>query len=223
MRMNFTEYQLRRQIVAVARTLAEQGLARSSDGNISVRLDDQRLLITPSGAHKGSLRPKDILVIDLQGNPLSRTAKARPSSETWMHVEVYRQRPQVRAVLHAHPPYATALTLAGLSFPHELVPEALVALGVVPTVPYATPGTPQMAEHLQPFLKDYDVLMLDHHGSLTLGQTLEEALIKLERLETVAQLYFLARQLGEIVPLPEGEISRLNEIGIRYRKEGAVK
>jgi L-fuculose-phosphate aldolase len=80
-----------------------------------------------------------------------------------------------------------------------------------------------MAEHLQPFLKDYDVLLLDHHGSLTLGQTLEEALIKLERLETVAQLYFLARQLGEIVPLPEGEISRLNEIGIRYRKEGAVK
>lgn len=203
--MSILETKLRKEIVRVARQLAQNGYSRSSDGNISVRLSENRILITPTGVYKAWLEPSQIVPIDLEGNPSSRRSNPKPSSEYLMHLAVYRQRPDVQAVIHAHPPNAVALTLIGEPFPAEIVPEGLTALGEVPTVPYARPGTAQMGEQLQPYLSDHDVLLLDHHGSLTVGKTLEEALIKLERLEAVAQLWMLAKQVGEIIPLPEDE------------------
>ncbi len=203
--------------------VAEQGLARSSDGNLSVRLGGDKVLITPSGAYKAALNPQDMVLVDLSGHVICSRAGRKPSSELLMHLEVYRRRPDVDAVIHAHPPYATALTLIGEPFPSELVPEAVVAIGEVPIVPYATPGSPQMGEQLIPFLPNHDTLLLDHHGSLCLGKTLQEAVIKLERLEAVAHLSYLARGMGKIVPIPPEELERLHEIGRSYRGERLKK
>jgi L-fuculose-phosphate aldolase len=217
--MSIIEQYRRLQLVETARRVAEQGLARSSDGNLSIRLRDDKILITPSGAYKAALKPEAIILVDLAGNVIRPQSDKKPSTELSMHLAVYRHRADVEAVIHAHPPYATALTIAGLPFPGELVPEAVVALGEVPVVPYATPGSPQLGEQLIPFLPHHDTLLLDHHGSLCLGKTLEDALLKLERLEAVAQLYYLASGMGKIVPIPPEELDRLREIGSRYRAE----
>lgn len=203
--MSIREARLRIEIARVARQIAQNGLSRSSDGNISVRLSEQRILITPASAYKAWLEPDQIVQIDLDGNLCSRRSPQKPSSEYLMHLAVYRHRQDVKAVIHAHPPHAVALTLIRQPFPAALVPEGLTALGEVPTVPYARPGTAQMGEQLVPYLASHDVLLLDHHGSLTVGKTLAEALIKLERLEAIAQLWMLARNAGEIIPLPEAE------------------
>ncbi len=213
--MNIREAKLRNEIAQIAQQLAKTGLARSSDGNISVRLSNDKILITPAGAYKAWLEPQEMVKIDLNGNLQPRHSDMRPSSEYLMHLAVYRQRPDIQAVIHAHPPMAVALTLVGQPFPADLVPEGLTALGEVPTVPYARPGTAQMGEQLKPYLSKHDALLLDHHGSLTVGKTLKEALIKLERLEAIAQLWMLANKIGTIIPLPAEELDFLKEVGIR--------
>ncbi len=210
--MSILEAKLRLEIAQIAHQLAQNGLARSSDGNISARFCGDRILITPAGAYKAWLEPHEIVQIDLNGNLLSHQSKRKPSSEYRMHLAVYRQRPDVQAVIHAHPPMTVALTLIGQPFPAEIVPESLTALGEVPTVPYARPGTDDMGTKLIPFLHNHDALILDHHGSLTVGKTLEEALIKLERLEAVAHLWMLANSVGKVIPLPHDEIEYLKSI-----------
>jgi len=205
---------LKSELVWVMQRAVAQGLICSSDGNLSVRLDAGRLLMTPSGCYKATLGPEDLLIINDAGEVLSAPAgrDLRPSSETRLHLAVYRARPDINAVLHAHPPYATALTLAGLSLPVDVIPEVLQVLGDVPTAPYATPGTVALAESIVPFLLEHNALLLSHHGSLTLGATLEAALVALERLEHAAQVYFLAQALGPIQPLPPEEIARLRAL-----------
>lgn len=129
-----------------------------------------------------------------------------------MHMEAYRQREDISAVLHAHPPYSTALTIAGIPFPENIVPEVLALLGEVATAPYTVPGTQDLAQSISEPIKDHDAVLLSNHGSLTVGKTLEQALIALERMEFAAQLYYLAYNLGKITPLPEEELSRLNRL-----------
>ena len=129
-----------------------------------------------------------------------------------MHLEAYRQREDIGAVLHAHPPYSIALTIAGIPFPINIVPEVLALLGEVPTASYAIPGTQDLALSISEPIKRHDAVLLSHHGSLTVGKTLEEALINLERMELAAQLYYLARNLGEVIPLSEAEVKRLKAI-----------
>jgi len=216
--MNIHESKLRFGIAKTARQISQLGYTRSSDGNISARLDDNHLLITPSGVYKAWMRAQDILLIDLDGNQINPYASKKPTSELYMHLEVYQQRPDIRAVIHAHPPYATALTLIGQPFPNELVPEALIGLGEVPTAAYATPGSQRMAENIRNLIRQYEALLLDHHGCLCAGRDLDDALIKLERLESVAQLYWLAHQIGQIVPLPPEELLKLKDISVSYRQ-----
>ena len=129
-----------------------------------------------------------------------------------MHLEAYRQRDDIGAVLHAHPPYSTALTIAGIPFPDTIVPEVLVLLGEVATAAYAIPGTQDLAQSISEPIKTHDAVLLSNHGSLTVGRTLEQALTALERMEFVAQLYYLAFNLGKINPLPEAEINRLRSL-----------
>jgi L-fuculose-phosphate aldolase len=199
----------RKQIVYTNRVCVKQGLIRSTDGNISIRLDADRILITPSGLYKRRLKPNQVLVIDSQGQLIRGRGKLKPSTEMLLHLEAYRQREDIGAVLHAHPPYSTALTIAGIPFPIDIVPEVPVLLGEVPTAPYATPGTPELALSIRDPIKNHDAVLLGNHGSLTVGKTLEEALIALERMELAAQLYYLAYNLGKINPLPEAELRRL--------------
>jgi L-fuculose-phosphate aldolase len=208
-----SEYRLSQEIARVTRIVANYGLVRSSDGNISVRLDEDRFLVTPSGLYKMTMEPDDPLVVDGNGKVLEGKPGLRPTSELNMHLEAYRQRPDINAVLHAHPPYATALTIASLPFPTDYMPEVLLALGPVPTAPYARPGTAELAESIREPIREYNNILLSHHGSLSVGISLEVALIALERLEHAAYTYFLARGLGQPIPLPRQELDSLAEIG----------
>lgn len=213
-----TEYRLRQKIVRATQIVADQGLVRSSDGNISVRLDDDRFLVTPSGIYKMAMEPDDPVVVNGAGETLSAKDDLKPTSELGMHLEVYRQRPDVRAVIHAHPPYATALTIAGIPFPTDYVPEVLVGLGAVPTAEYATPGTPALGESIRELIKTHNSILLSNHGALTVGKTIEEALITMERLEHAAYTYYIARMLGEPHPLPQAELLKLQAFGHQMRK-----
>jgi L-fuculose-phosphate aldolase len=215
------EKEARNEIIRVMRIVAGQGLIRSSDGNISVRLDEDHFLVTPSGLYKMTLKAADLIIVDWQNKVVKGRPGLRPTSEILMHLEAYRQRKNIHAALHAHPPYATALTIAGEAFPSDIIPEVPIALGAVPIAEYATPGTPALAASIRKPIMQSDAVLLSHHGSLTVGRTLEEALIALERVEHTARSYFIAKSFGKVVPLPAEEMERLQEIGRRNRKEQA--
>ena len=218
-----TEAELRCAIVECGRIAYERGLLMSNDGNISVRLDEQRLLITPSGLCKGRLAPDDLLVMDLDGNVLELAADPalRPSGETAMHTEAMRLRPDIRAVLHAHPPHAVALTVAGLRFRDDVLPEVILGLGDVPITGFALPISVENARAIRPFIREHNALLLRNHGSLTVGTHLDEALIHLERVESVAQVLLLAHTAGKVTPLPKAMLPKLRML--RDKLTGKVK
>jgi len=219
MNAHVSEYQLRQEMIRVTRIVANQGLIRSSDGNLSVRLADTRFLMTPSGLYKMSMEPDDPIVVNQEGEVLIGKQGLKPTSEINMHLEAFRQRPDINAVLHAHPPYATALTIAGLPFPTDYLPEVLVALGDVPVAQYGTPGTLALVESIREHIKDHNAVILSHHGSITVGNNLEEALVALERLEHAAYTYYLAHNLSTPIPLPDKELNHLRDIGNRIRSQ----
>ena len=212
-----SEYQLRREIIRVTRIVANQGLIRSSDGNLSLRLDEDHYMMTPSGLYKMAMEPDDHIIVNKKGEVIVGKMGLKPTVEINMHLEAYRQRPDINAVLHAHPPYATALTISGLPFPTDYLPEVLIALGDVPVAKYGTPGTPALAESIQELVKDHNAIILSHHGSLTVGASLEDALISLERMEHAAYTYYLAQNLSKPVPLPKGELKHLRDLGKEMR------
>ena len=200
---------LRLAILECGQICYARHLMTSNDGNISVRLDETRVLITPAGLCKGRMDVEDLLVVDLNGNVLASANDRRPSSETPMHLEVYKQRPDVLAVIHAHPVFATALTVVGMDFPDDILPEVALTLGHVPVSAYATPSSHEDAEVIRPLIRDHDALLLRQHGSLTVGKNLDEALIHLERIEHVAEVFHHARQLGNVARIPPEELRKL--------------
>lgn len=177
----------------------QRGLTASNDGNLSVRLDGDRVLITPSGLSKGRLSADDLLVVSLATGRVIRQAQdkaLRPSGELAMHLEAYRQRADIRAVLHAHPPYTVALTVSGRMIRNDLVMEAILGLGEIPVTELALPISVENAAAIREPVKTHDAIVLRRHGSLTVGGDLDGCLIALERLEAVAQVQWLAEQLG---------------------------
>ncbi|MGB8212071.1 MAG: class II aldolase/adducin family protein [Anaerolineales bacterium] len=217
--MDKNELDLRAELIRVNRILAERGLIRSSDGNISVRLDRNFLLVTPTGVYKSAMNPEDLIVIDLDGKVSSARPGMHPTSETLMHLEAYRQRPDINAVIHAHPPFSTALTIAGKPFPVEYIPEVLIALGDVPTAAYATPGTQALADSIHDLILDHNCILLSHHGSLTVGASLEEALIAVERMEHAAYTLWISQAFGVPIPLPPADLAALRQIGDQLREK----
>ncbi|HNF33799.1 MAG TPA: class II aldolase/adducin family protein [Anaerolineales bacterium] len=211
-----SEAELRLAIIECGRIAYERHLVTSNDGNISARMLDGNILITPSGISKGRLNPDDMLVVDLEGKILSSRPDRKPSSETPMHLEVYKQRPDVRGVLHAHPIYATTLTVSGLQFPVDVLPEVLLTLGDVPITAYATPSSHEDAEVIRPFVKTHNAMLLCQHGSLTYGKHLDEALIHLERIEHVSEIYWRAKMLGEVKRVPPEAQAKLIELHEKY-------
>ncbi|HMV95312.1 MAG TPA: class II aldolase/adducin family protein [Anaerolineales bacterium] len=211
-----SEAELRLAIIECGRIAYERHLVTSNDGNISARMLDGNILITPSGISKGRLNPEDMLVVDLEGKVLSSRPDRKPSSETPMHLEVYKQRPDVRGVLHAHPIYATTLTVSGLQFPVDVLPEVLLTLGDVPITAYATPSSHEDAEVIRPFVKTHNAMLLCQHGSLTYGKHLDEALIHLERIEHVSEIYWRAKMLGEVKRVPPEAQAKLIELHEKY-------
>lgn len=209
-------------MLEVCRALYQRQLLAAMDGNVSVRLG-QNLLTTPSGVNKGFLREEEIITVDMMGKRLFGTGK--PTTELLLHLEVYKTRPDVGAVIHAHPPIATAFTIAGLSLAEGILPEVVLSLGAIPTAPYATTGTPEMAAAVRDLLPYYDAILLEQHGALTLGHNLWEAYNRMEKVEHAAWTVYLARQLGQARPLSPTEVAKLTRLGIDkgYRPPLAAK
>ena len=197
-------------MVSVARRLYEKGLVAATDGNISFRIQSDRILISSAGSSLGNLSPEDLAYVDLQGNRLQFSQ--HPSSELPMHLEVYRQRPEINAVIHAHPPYATAMTLTGRSLSDPILPEVVVMFGNIPTADYATPSTVESAEVIQPYVKDHDVILLDHHGAVAYSKELEDAFQKIEKLEHAAKTISIAHSLGPVISLNEEQLNKLRNL-----------
>lgn len=198
-------------LVEGARYLYRQRLLVAADGNLSYRFANDRIVITPSGINKSRLEVSQLATLDLGGEILS----GKPSSERSMHLEIYRQVPEARAVAHAHPLHAIALSLARpywKALPVDALPEVLIAAGEVPIAPYARPGTPQMGEVLRPFLPRCRLLILARHGAVCWGESIEETLDGIERLEQICQILTLAENMGGATPLPAGEIQALKKI-----------
>jgi len=184
----------RAAVVACCRRLDALGFAPATDGNVSVRLGEGTVLVTPAEREKGSLSPDDLLVVDLDGRVVE--GDGRPTTETPMHLACYRARGDVGGIVHAHPPAATAFAVSGLPLEAPVMPEVVATVGRVPLVPYATPGSAELAAALAPFVAGHDAFLLASHGVLALGRDAREALHRLERVEHLAKVTLAARLLG---------------------------
>lgn len=206
-----TESEIRAQIVETGRRLYARNMLAAADGNISFRLSDERILFTPSGRQKGFLKAEDLAIVSLDGGVQS----GKPSGERAMHLEIYRQCPEARAVVHAHPPHAIAWTLAHpelREIPADSFSEVILGCGGLPIVPYQRPTTEAMGTALREFLPAHRALVLARHGAVCWGETLEECLNGMERLEHAAQILAVAHSLGGARPLPEDEVQALRQM-----------
>lgn len=206
-----TEQTLREQLCLIGRLIHDRQYAGGTGGSISARLSDDHILATPGGMSKGFLSPDQLLVVTLGGELVDPPANAglRPTSELPMHLECYRQRPDVGGVVHAHPPTAVALTIAGVDLARPILPESLVLLGLVPTASYATPGTVENRDAIHDLIREHDAIMLAHHGSLTVATDVWTAYLRLETLEQYARVLHLAEQAGGARALPARELEKL--------------
>ncbi|MBI2945492.1 MAG: class II aldolase/adducin family protein [Candidatus Wallbacteria bacterium] len=209
-----SEHALRREIAEVCRRLYDRFYLVATDGNVSARLGEDRILATPSGANKGFLEPSDLVVTDLEGKRLSGPGK--PSSELAMHTRTYRERPDVRAVVHAHPATATAFACAGLPLDACLMTESVVGLGAVPLAPFALPSTDEVPESIAPLVRTSDVVLLANHGVLAAGATLMDAYNKMEGVEQFARVLLFTRLLGGPKLLERDQVERLESLRARY-------
>jgi L-fuculose-phosphate aldolase len=207
--------ELRRQLTRFSRWMYRLGFAPGTSGNLSVRLDQERILATPTGCSKYLLRPVDMVVVDMNGNLVSGTRNV--TSEIGMHLAVYHTRADVQAVVHAHPPISTAFASCGLALDAPLCAELIMTLGEIPLAPYATTGTEEVGASLAPFLQNHDAILLSNHGLVTYGKDLLDAFMKLETTEHFAQVCLTAHQLGCRKLLDEEALEKLRHARVRYR------
>ncbi len=208
---SLSEQVARETIVEIGRRLHARGWLAAADGNISLRLSSENILMTPSGVHKGYLKPEEICRVTLD----NRVLEGKPSGERLMHLAVYKNAPKAVAVVHAHPPVATAWTIAKpemKELPAECLSEVILAAGRIPIVPYAQPGTQQMGDHLAPFLPDCRLMILARHGAIAWGESLTEAYNGIERLEHASLTLAYAQSMGGLTQLAPSEVSRLREM-----------
>ncbi|HLZ39655.1 MAG TPA: class II aldolase/adducin family protein [Candidatus Sulfotelmatobacter sp.] len=209
-----TERKYREKIVHYGRALHERCFVAAMDGNLSVRLKDDRLLVTPTGVSKGAMRPGDMVIVDQDGKRIS--GRRNVTSEIGMHLLIYRMRPDVDAIVHAHPPTATGFAAAGMALTEPLVCEVVMGLGCIPLARYGTPGTSELAQTLEPYVADYDAILMSNHGVVTYGDTLEHAYMKMETVEHFAQIALVTHLLGRQQPLKEVEIEKLLNARSKY-------
>ena len=214
-----TDTDVRRGIVRVCKLMWQRGLIAGPDGNVSVRISFEHVLVTPRGFSKASVEENDLVLVNLDGKRVG--GRHEPSSELAMHLAIYRAREDVNAVVHAHPPVATAFAVAGIGLPGNVLPELAVQMGEVPVVPYATPGTEAMPDAIAPFLPNHDAFLLANHGATTVGCTLAEAHQRMESLEHSANILLTARLLGRVNALGIEE-ARLLEAARRKALEGRM-
>jgi len=202
-----TERKQREEIVRYGRMLHERGFVAAMDGNLSVRLGNDRILVTPTCVSKGAMRPADMVIVNSDGRKVA--GRRNVTSEIGMHLLIYRMRADIQAIVHAHPPTATGFAAAGMALTEPLVCEVVMGLGCIPLARYGTPGTSELAKTLEPFVPQYDAILMSNHGVVAYGDTLEHAYMKMETVEHFAQIALVTHLLGRQQPLKEGEIEKL--------------
>jgi L-fuculose-phosphate aldolase len=204
------ELELRERLVAVCHRLYEKGMIAAGDGNVSARLDDERVLVTPTGMHKGFIGASDLVIVDVHGRLLRGDKK--PSSEFLMHELVYLERPDCGAVVHAHPPITVGLALAGVTLAQCVLSETCLVLGPILTAPYSTPTTEEVPAVLRPYVRQANAVVMDRHGALTYGHDLDEAYNRMEAMEHASKITHAARAIGPVAPLPAREVDKLQAL-----------
>jgi L-fuculose-phosphate aldolase len=202
-----TERKHREEIVRYGRMLHDRGFVAAMDGNLSVRLKGDRILVTPTCVSKGAMRPADMVIVDPDGNRLA--GRRNVTSELGMHLLIYRMRPDVQAVVHAHPPTATGFAAAGMALTEPLVCEVVMGLGCIPLARYGTPGTSELAQTLEPYVEQYDAILMSNHGVVAYGDTLEHSYMKMETVEHFAQIALVTHLLGRQQPLKQPDVEKL--------------
>ena len=210
-----SSFEIKKEICEVGHKIYAEGFVAANDGNISVKVSDNEYYCTPTGVSKGDLTPDMIIRIDGKGNKIE--GRLNPSSEIKMHLRVYQERPDVNAVVHAHPPVATAFTVAGVPLDKYILPEAVLTIGFVPTCEYGTPSTMEIPDSLMPYIQNHDAFLLKNHGALTVGNTLLRACFTMEEVEFNAKINLYARQIGvgknaNIEEISCHELERLMEL-----------
>ena len=212
---NLTEI---KQIIEYGRRLYGRGFIAGKDGNLSIRLADGNILITAAGCSKGFLEEKDLVIIDPEGNWIS--GRGKPSSETAMHLFVYKSRPEIKGCCHAHPPYSTAYSITGKTLPSDILPEVVVGVGAIAFAEYAPPGTEAVPRSLEKFIAANDAFILRNHGVLTIAPTLEIAYNRMETVEHYAGIIYIAQNIGPLNSLETSELNRLKKIKESWDRNG---
>lgn len=210
-----SERQYRREIALFGHMLHQRGYVAATDGNLSVRLDDERIMVTPTGMSKCMLRASDMVVVDLEGRRLS--GKRNVSSEIAMHLLIYRLRADVGGIVHAHPTTATGFAAAGIALNQPLVCEVVIGLGSIPLAKYATPGTPELSDVLEPLIPQHDAILMSNHGVVAYADTLHHAYMKMETVEHFAQIALVTHLLGRQQPLGEADLEKLKLARTKYQ------
>ncbi|MCR5686646.1 MAG: class II aldolase/adducin family protein [Lachnospiraceae bacterium] len=209
------ESRLKEQICELGKRIYNRNMVAANDGNISVKLNDHEFLCTPTGVSKGFMTPEYICKVDETGKVIEAGEGFRPSSEIKMHMRVYARRPDVGAVVHAHPNYATSFAIAGQPLSVPIMPEAVITLGCVPLAPYGTPSTDQIPDSIEPYLDHFDAVLLENHGALTWSSDLLSAYMKMESLEFYAELLHKSKMIGEPTEFTKEQIKEL--VGVREK------
>lgn len=207
-----SEMEMKKLICEIGKRVYDRNMAASNDGNFSVKISENEILCTPTGVSKGFMTPECICKIDTKGNVLESNGNFRPSSEMKMHLRIYDKRPDVKAVVHTHPSYATSFAIAGIPLTQPIISEAIITLGCVPIADYGTPSTMELPDNIERFLPCHDAVLLENHGALTWGQDLLSAYHKMESLEFYAELMYKARMLGGAKEFSQEEIKKLYEV-----------
>ena len=207
-----SEFEIKKQICDIGKRIYDKGMVASNDGNISVKIGENEFLCTPTGVSKGFMTPDYICKVDGDGKVISATGNFRPSSEIKMHMRVYKKRPDVQSVVHAHPSYATAFAIAGIPLTQPIMPEAVIALGCVPIADYGTPSTEEIPDAVEKYLQHFDAVLLANHGALSFSDSLLSAYHKMESVEFYAQLLYQSKQLGGPKELSKDQVKRLYEV-----------
>ena len=209
-----SELQLREQVVRAGRMMYERGWIAANDGNITARIDQERILATPAGVCKGNMLAEDLIVCDNNGNRIS--GQRERTTEMGMHIAIYHARPDIWAVVHAHPPVSTGFAVAGRSLNLALMPELVVSMGSVPLADYGLPGTPALADGMLPYIPKFNAILLANHGAVSYGASVPEAYARMETLEHLARISLVAEMLGGPKVLPRVEVEKLFAARERY-------
>ena len=215
-----SEMDIKIEMCEIGKRVYNRGMVAANDGNFSVKLSENEFLCTPTGVSKGFMTPEYICKVDAEGNVIEANEGFKPSSEIKMHMRVYKEREDVKAVVHAHPMYATTFAVCGLPLTEPIMPEAVLSLGTVPLAKYGTPSTMEIPDAVSEYLPYYDAVLLENHGALSYADSLMGAYHKMESLEFYARLLYQAKMLGGPKELPDEQVKRLYGMRRQYGLTG---